>query len=137
MAFSVAHVRIPSGERAARVPEWAVEGSVDAMAEAPADLRRYPRCRAAWTVIVDTPGRPPRTRRTVDFGPFGVKVRLPDRLRHGAPARLRLSTPDRRALLVNAIVWRSDPDGHVFVFVGVSPDDLARMKGLVDSHRGA
>ena len=106
------------------------------MSPAQADLRRYPRCRAAWKVVVDTPGARPRMRRTVDVGLFGAKIGLTDRLQHGAPARLRFSTPDRRGLLVDAIVWRSDPDGHVFVFVGLGADDLARLKELIDSCRG-
>src|SRR5262245_52361511 len=106
------------------------------MPPAHADLRRYPRCLAAWSVVVDTPGARPRTRRTIDVALHGAKVGFTDRLEHGAPARLRFSTPDRRGLLVDSIVWRSDPDGHVFVFVGLSEEDLARLKGLIDSCRG-
>ena len=106
------------------------------MSLAPADLRRYPRCLAAWNVVVDSPGARPRMRRTIDVALHGVKVRLTDPLERGASARLRFSTPDRRGLLVDSIVWRSDPDGHVFVFVGLSEEDLARLKGLIDSCRG-
>jgi len=106
------------------------------MSKAHADLRRYPRCRAAWNVVVDTPGARPRTRRTIDIALHGAKVRLTDPLEHGVPARLRFSTPDRRGLLVDSIVWRSDPDGHVFVFVGLGEEDLARLKELIDSCRG-
>jgi hypothetical protein len=82
-------------------------------------------------------GSRPRMRKTVDVSPFGVKVRLKERLPDGAPARLRFSPPDRRPLQLDSIVWRSDADGPVFVFVGVSEEQLNRMKSLVDSHRGA
>jgi hypothetical protein len=91
--------------------------------------------RVAWKVIIDMPGSRPRMRKTVDISPFGVKVRLQERLPDGAPARLRFSAPDRRPLQMNAIVWRCDADGPVFVFVGVSEEELARMKSLVDSYR--
>jgi len=111
-------------------------GTHERMSPAHADLRRYPRCRAAWNVVIDTPGARPRTRRTIDIGLHGAKVRLTDPLGQGAPVRLRFSTPDRRGLLVDSIVWRSDPDGQVFVFVGLSEEHLARLKGLIDSCRG-
>jgi hypothetical protein len=101
-----------------------------------ADLRRYPRARVAWKVIIETPGSRPRMRKTVDVSPFGVKVRQDERLPEGAPASLRFSAPDRRPLQMNAIVLRSDPEGPVFVFVGVSEAELTRMKSLVDSCRG-
>jgi hypothetical protein len=102
-----------------------------------ADLRRYPRARVAWKVIIDMPGRRPRMRRTVDISPFGVKVRLDERPPDGAAARLSFSVPDRRPLQMNAMVRRCDADGPVFVFVGPSEEELTRMKSLVDSYRGA
>jgi hypothetical protein len=107
------------------------------MGESRADLRRYPRVRVAWKVIVDVPGCRPRMRRTIDVSPFGMKVRLDAPLRDGADARLSLSTPDRRGFRVRAIVWRSDPDGPVFVYVGVAPEQFLRLKLLLDSYRGA
>ena len=106
------------------------------MHEPRADLRRYPRARVAWKAIVEVPGDRPRMHRTVDFSPFGAKVRLDERLPDGASARLRLSTPDGRPLQVKAIVWRNDADGPAFVFVGVSEEELGRMKSLVDAYRG-
>jgi hypothetical protein len=101
------------------------------------DLRRYPRVRVAWKVIVELPGGRPRMRRTIDLTPFGAKVRLESAPRAGADARLSLSTPERTPLRINAIVWRSDPEGSVFVFVGVSRDDFRRLKLLLDAYRGA
>jgi hypothetical protein len=102
-----------------------------------ADLRRCPRVRVAWKVIVDVPGSRPRMRKTIDVSPFAMKVRFEAPLGDGAAARLKLSTPDRRAFHVNAIVWRSDAEGAVFVFVGVAQEQFQRLKGLLDSYRGA
>jgi len=107
------------------------------MSQPRADLRRYPRVRVAWKVIVEAPGHRSKMRKTIDVSPYGMKVRLETPLPDGADARLSLSTPERRALQVNAIVWRTDPDGPVFVFVGLSQDLFAQLKLLIDSHRGA
>jgi hypothetical protein len=92
----------------------------------------------AWKVIIEMPGSRPRMRKTVDVSPFGVKVRLnnrlDDHLPNGTAARLRLATPDRRPLSMNAIVRRSDLEGPVFVFIGVGEEEVMRMKSLVDSY---
>jgi hypothetical protein len=102
-----------------------------------ADLRRYPRARVAWRVIVEVPGGRPVMRETVDFSPYGAKIRLDERLPEGTSARLRFSTPDRQPLELYAIVRRSDADGPVFGFVSLSHTDLVRLTALVDSHRRA
>src|SRR5438105_4133169 len=102
------------------------------MAAPRADLRRYPRARVSWKVIVEMPGDRPRMRRTMDFSPYGVKVRVDERLPEGSPARLRFSAPDRQPFQVRAVVGRNDADGPVFVFVGVTDSDLGWMKSLVD-----
>ena len=106
-----------------------------AMTELRAELRRYPRVRAAWKVIIEMPGSRPRMRKTVDVSPFGVKVRLNERLPDGAPARLRLSTPDGQPLSLNAIVRRHDAEGPVFIFIGVGEEETMRLKSLVDTYR--
>ena len=100
-----------------------------------ADLRRYPRVRVAWRVIVEVPGGRPLVRETVDFSPYGAKIRLEDRLPQGTSARLRFSTPDRRPLELYAIVRRSDTEGPIFGFVSLTHADLLRLTALVDSHR--
>ena len=105
------------------------------MTEPPSELRRYPRVRVAWKVIIEMPGSRPRMLKTVDVSPFGVKVRLNDRLPDGAPARLRLASPDGRPLSMNAIVKRNDAEGPVFIFTGVGEEEIMRMKSLVDSYR--
>lgn len=107
------------------------------MSESAAELRRHPRVRAAWRVAVVMPGGKTISRETIDVSPFGVKVRLDGGVGPGTPARLRLQPPDRRPLALDAIVWRADSDGPVFVFINVSGDNLQRLKSLVDSHRGA
>jgi hypothetical protein len=105
-----------------------------AVTEPRTDLRRHPRARVAWKIIIEMPGSRPRMRKTVDVSPFGVKVRLNDRLPNGAAARLRLATPDRRPLSMNAVVKRSDAEGPVFVFIGVGEEEVMRLKSLVDSY---
>jgi hypothetical protein len=76
-------------------------------------------------------------RNTIDMSPFGMKVRFDAPLRAGTDARLNLSAPGQRPLAIKAIVWRMDPDGPVFVFIGVARDDFIQLKLLVDSYRGA
>ncbi|HET7874525.1 MAG TPA: PilZ domain-containing protein [Methylomirabilota bacterium] len=105
------------------------------MSQPAAELRRYPRARVAWRVIVEVPGGRPVTRETVDFGPWGAKVRIEERLDAGTSARLRFAAPDRRPLEIYAVVRRSDADGPVFGFVGLTQSDLLRLKALVDSQR--
>jgi hypothetical protein len=105
------------------------------MSEPRADLRRYPRTRVAWKVIVDMQGSRPRMRKTVDVSPFGVKIRWDGRVADGVTARLSFSTPDHLPFQVNAVVLRCDADGPVFVFVGITEAEITRMKVLVDSYR--
>jgi PilZ domain-containing protein len=98
------------------------------------DLRRHPRARVAWKIMIEMAGSRPRMRKTVDVSPFGVKVRLNDRLPNGTAARLCLATPDRRPFAMNAIVKRSDVEGPVFVFIGVGEEEVMRLRSLVDSY---
>lgn len=107
------------------------------MSQPRADLRRHPRVRVAWKVIVEAPGYRPRMRKTIDVSPFGMKVRLETPLAEGSEARLSLSTPDRRAIRLHAVVWRTDSDGPVFVFIGLAESQFNRLKLLIDAHRGA
>ena len=107
------------------------------MSEPPAELRRHPRVRASWRVTVETPGGKAIARESIDVSPYGIKVRMEESLEPGTTARLRVQPPDRRPLQLESIVRRTDTDGPVFLFVGVSSDDIARLKALVDGHRGA
>ena len=63
---------------------------------------------------------------TINLSPFGAKVRLDEPiLELGTPAQLHFEPPDGRRLDVHAIVWRRDPDGSAFFFIGVEGDDVS------------
>lgn len=88
-----------------------------------ADLRRQPRSAVSWPVTVET-GEGSFERHTVNLSPIGAKVALDQPLEVGTPVRLKLRPPKGRPLDVDAIVWRSDPDGSAFFFVRVDEDAL-------------
>src|SRR5262249_46414840 len=100
-----------------------------------ADLRRYPRARVSRKVVVLVPGARPRHRQSIDVSPFGMKVRLETKLAPGRPGGLSLAVPGEAPLALDAIVWRTDHEGPVFVFVGVPAKQFRRLKQLVDSYR--
>jgi len=100
-----------------------------------AELRRYPRVRAAWRVALEMPGGKTLTRETIDVGPYGIKVRLEESVGPGSRVRLRFQPPDRRPINLESIVWRTDSNGPVFVFVNVPAEDFERLKSVVDDHR--
>jgi hypothetical protein len=61
----------------------------------------------------------------VNLSPFGAKLKLEDStLRPGTAAQLRFMPPGGRPLDVQAIVWRIDPDGPAFFFIGVDAQDF-------------
>jgi len=93
------------------------------MVERRADLRRYPRAKVAWPVVLEVGDRHFQLQ-TVNLSPMGTKVGLVEApLEVGSPAKLRIRPPNGRTLDVNAIVWRSDRDGSAFFFIGVDGDD--------------
>jgi hypothetical protein len=87
--------------------------------ESEPDLRRHPRASITWPVTVEVGDQ--RLRLTaVNLSPFGAKVQLErTMLRPGMTAQLRFDPPNGRPLDVRAIVWRVDPDGAAFFFIGV------------------
>jgi hypothetical protein len=87
--------------------------------ESEPDLRRHPRASIAWPVTVEAGDQ--RLRLTaVNLSPFGAKVKLEgSTLRPGMTAQLRFDSPTGQPLDVQAIVWRIDPDGPAFFFIGV------------------
>jgi len=87
--------------------------------ESEPDLRRHPRASISWPVTVEVGDQ--RLRVTaVNLSPFGAKVMLHGTtLRPGMAAQLRFEPPTGRPLDVQAIVWRIDPDGPAFFFIGV------------------
>jgi hypothetical protein len=58
---------------------------------------------------------------TVDVSPLGAKLATTGvELEPGTLAQLHFHPPDVAPLDVQALVWRTDPDGHVFFFVGMA-----------------
>jgi len=95
------------------------------MSERRADLRRYPRAKVAWPVVLEIGDRHFNIQ-TMNLSPMGTKVGLVEApLEIGSSAKLRIRPPNGRILDVNAIVWRSDRDGAAFFFIGVDGDDDA------------
>ncbi len=88
------------------------------------DLRRHPRARVSWPVTVEAGDRLLHLE-TMNLSPFGAKLRLDDSpLEPGTPAQLRFRSPDGPPLDVQAIVWRTDPDGPAFFFIGIEGQDF-------------
>ena len=88
------------------------------------DLRRHPRARVSWPVTVEA-GDLLLHLETVNLSPFGAKIRSYERpLQPGTLAHLRFQPPSGPPLDVQAIVWRTDPDGLAFFFIGVDRQDF-------------
>ena len=93
------------------------------MEEDRADLRRYPRAKVAWPVVLEVGDRHFHLQ-TVNLSPMGTKVGPVEApLEVGSSAKLSIRPPNGRALDVNAIVWRADRDGSAFFFIGVDGDE--------------
>jgi hypothetical protein len=89
------------------------------------DLRRHPRAKVSWRVTVKS-GDCHLDLETINLSPFGAKVRLGEPvLEPGTPAQLHFEPPEGRPLDVHAIVWRTDPDGSAFFFIGIEGDDYS------------
>jgi hypothetical protein len=87
------------------------------------DLRRHPRATVRWPVIVESGDRR-MALETMNLSAFGAKVRLDEPVFElGMPAHLHFEPPDGRRLDVHAIVWRRDPDGSAFFFIGIDGKD--------------
>jgi hypothetical protein len=94
-----------------------------AMSDRRADLRRYPRAKVTWPVILELENRSLQLE-TVNLSPMGTKVRVDEPLEVGKTAKLHFHPPNGRSLDVDAIVWRADRDGSAFFFVGLEGDDI-------------
>jgi CheY-like chemotaxis protein len=65
---------------------------------------------------------------SVDLSPFGVKVPRQAWLQPGASVALSFALPDGRPPLnVNAVLVRTDAEGHLFSFVGLSEAAFRRL----------
>jgi PilZ domain len=93
------------------------------MREHEVDLRRHPRAKVCWPVIVES-GDCRLDLETIDLSPCGVKIRI-DRpvFELGMPAYLHFDPPYGGPLDVHAIVWRRDPDGSAFFFIEVEGEE--------------
>jgi len=93
------------------------------------DLRRHPRADVCWPVTVRA-GDQRLEVETINLSPFGAKVRFDQPIFElGTPAQLHFEPPGRRALDVQAIVWRRDPDGSAFFFIGVEGEEFSFPTG--------
>ena len=90
------------------------------------DLRRHPRMKVSWPVLVRTNEQVFHVE-TVNVSARGAKVRLKEPLEVGTLAQLHFQPPDGRPRNLSAIVWRVDPDGLVFFFIDEMPLDQAQM----------
>ena len=84
------------------------------------ESRRRPRTRVSWPVTIEVGGRQ-LTGETVDVSQSGVKVRLAERLQDATLVSLHIAPPDGCPIDAQAIVWRSDEDGPVFLFLKKEP----------------
>lgn len=105
-----------------------------------ADRRRYPRVEVAWDVTVESGPRVEWRGEIVSFGPFGMKVRFPEKKpspAEGSMVRLRFAPPDwEDSLSMEGVVCRVDPDGAAITFVNLNPNVFDRLKSLVNTLLG-
>jgi CheY-like chemotaxis protein len=87
------------------------------------ESRRRPRTKVSWPVIVEVGDRVLHGE-TVDVSQFGVKVRLAERLQDATLAKLHITPSEGCPVDAQAIVWRRDEDGPVFLFLKKAPSVL-------------
>ncbi len=88
------------------------------------DLRRDIRSEVSWPVVVQV-GNRIFLCQTVNVSARGTKVRPHERLSEGTVAQLHFHPPAKEPLDVPAIMWRNDPDGMAFFFIGDSRPKLS------------
>jgi CheY-like chemotaxis protein len=84
------------------------------------ESRRRPRTKVSWPVTVEV-GERVLHGETLDVSQSGVKVRLAERLQDATLARLHIDPPHGCPIDAQAIVWRRDEDGPVFLFLKKAP----------------
>ena len=84
------------------------------------DSRRRPRTRVRWPVTVEVGNRVLHGE-TLDVSQSGVKVRLAERLPDATLARLHIAPPEGCPIDAQAVVWRMDAEGPVFLFLKKAP----------------
>lgn len=92
------------------------------------ESRRRPRTKVNWPVVVELEGRVLHGE-TIDVSQLGVKVRLGEQLEESSLVTLHLNPPQGCAVNARAIVWRTDDDGPVFLFLKKEPAVLVPGNG--------
>lgn len=87
------------------------------------ESRRRPRTKVNWSVVVELDDRVLHGE-TIDVSQLGVKVRLGERLEDASLVTLHLNPCKGSPLDARAIVWRTDDDGAVFLFLKKTPAAL-------------
>jgi len=85
----------------------------------PPSQHRYRRRRITWPVTVQADNRRLHGE-TLDVGPQGAKLRLPERLDVGTCITLHLAPTEGPAMTGEAIVWRHDGEGVVVFFLSTA-----------------
>ena len=84
------------------------------------ESRRRPRTKVNWPVVVELGDRVLHGE-AIDVSQLGVKVRLGERLEDASLVTLHLNPPQGCPVNARAIVWRTDDDGPVFLFLKKTP----------------
>jgi CheY-like chemotaxis protein len=87
------------------------------------ESRRRPRIKVKWPVVVKLDGRVLHGE-TIDVSQLGVKVRLGERLPNGSRVKLHLDPAEGCPVDAHAVVFRTDDDGTIFVFIKKNPAAL-------------
>jgi CheY-like chemotaxis protein len=87
------------------------------------DSRRRPRTSVKWPVVIEVDERLLHGE-TIEVSQLGVKVRLGERLMDGSRVTLHLNPTEGCPVDAQAVVFRTDDDGTVFVFVTKNPAAL-------------
>lgn len=87
------------------------------------ESRRRPRTKVNWPVVVELDDRVLHGK-TIDVSQLGAKVRLAEQLEVASLVTLHLNPPQGCPIDARAIVWRTDDDGPVFLFLRKGPANL-------------
>ena len=97
-----------------------------------ASRRASPRVRVALPVRIVDPGGREWSAKSVDLGPFGIKIDVRIPMQQYQIARLFLTLPDGAPpLQLAALLVRDAPDGQAFFLATATNNDLARLKNFL------
>jgi PilZ domain len=83
------------------------------------EQRQYPRKRVTWPVVLEAEDRISFVE-TVDFSARGAKLWLRVAPPLGSMVTLHFHPEHGEEMHVQALTWRSDPDGVAFFFIGLA-----------------